>query len=61
MKTHKPALALVAMMFLANCATITRGSDDVLEIKTEPTGAQVQTRVVSRMWWKFSGGDLRVV
>jgi hypothetical protein len=30
-------------MFLANCATITRGSDDVLEIKTEPAGAQVQT------------------
>jgi hypothetical protein len=43
MKTHKPALALVAIMFLANCATITRGSDDVLEIKTEPAGAQVQT------------------
>ena len=43
MQTHKPALALIAIMLLANCATITRGSDDVLEIKTEPAGAQVQT------------------
>lgn len=43
MQSHKPALALIALMLLANCATITRGSDDVLEIKTEPAGAQVQT------------------
>lgn len=43
MQTHKPALALIAVLLLANCATITRGSDDVLEIKTEPAGAQVQT------------------
>lgn len=30
-------------MMMSGCATITRGSDDVLQVITEPGGAQVQT------------------
>ena len=37
------ALAVFSLLVLANCATITRGTDDVLEIKTNPQGADVQT------------------
>jgi len=46
MKTHKLSLASIVMsslVILSGCATVTRGSDDVLEIKTTPAGAQVQT------------------
>lgn len=35
--------ALAATFILSGCATITRGSDDVLEIRTDPPGATVQT------------------
>ena len=30
-------------VMLSGCATITRGSDDVLQVNTEPAAAQVQT------------------
>lgn len=36
-------LAVIGITSLSGCATITRGSEDVLEIITEPSGAQVQT------------------
>lgn len=43
MKTRNSLLALAALLTTANCASITRGTNDVLEIKTDPAGAQVQT------------------
>lgn len=46
MKTRKlrhASLILSALVILSGCATVTRGSKDVLEIKTTPAGAQVQT------------------
>ena len=43
MKARKMALGVCALMFTANCASITRGTNDVLEIKTDPAGAEVQT------------------
>ena len=36
-------VGFVAIAVLASCASITRGTEDVLEIKSEPAGAQVQT------------------
>jgi hypothetical protein len=33
----------VSALAISGCASITRGTKDVLEIKTEPSGAQVQT------------------
>jgi len=37
-------VALTSCMFLiAGCATVTRGSNDVLQINSTPSGAQVQT------------------
>lgn len=35
--------AISVSTLLSGCATITRGSDDVLQINTDPAGAQVQT------------------
>lgn len=32
-----------SVAILSGCATVTRGSNDVLEIRTTPSGAQVQT------------------
>jgi len=46
MKTRKlrhASLILSGLVILSGCATVTRGSKDVLEIKTTPAGAQVQT------------------
>lgn len=46
MKTRKlrhASILLSSLVILSGCATVTRGSDDVLEIKTTPAGAQVQT------------------
>lgn len=46
MKNHKlrhASLILSSLMILSGCASITRGTNDVLEIKTEPAGAQIQT------------------
>lgn len=46
MKTRKLRHAspiLSGLVILSGCATVTRGSKDVLEIKTTPAGAQVQT------------------
>lgn len=46
MKTRKLRHAspiLSGLVILSGCATVTRGSKDVLEIKTTPVGAQVQT------------------
>ena len=37
------AFAVFSLLVLANCATITRGTKDVLEINTDPQGADVQT------------------
>lgn len=34
---------IFGLISLSACATITRGTDDVLEIQTEPAGAQVTT------------------
>lgn len=45
MKTRKlrhASLILSGLVILSGCATVTRGSKDVLEIKTTPAGAQVQ-------------------
>ena len=33
----------VSALTISGCASVTRGTKDVLEIKTEPSGAQVQT------------------
>ncbi|WP_295070892.1 translation initiation factor 2 [Tabrizicola sp.] len=38
-----PTYVMVICVALSGCATITRGSDDVLQIRTDPAGAQVQT------------------
>lgn len=35
--------AFCSMALVPGCATITQGTTDVLEIRTEPSGAQVQT------------------
>ena len=35
--------AASSLLLLANCATVTRGTSDVLQINTDPIGAQVQT------------------
>jgi len=46
MKTRKlrhASLILSGLVILSGCATVTRGSKDVLEITTTPAGAQVQT------------------
>ncbi|EDM70669.1 Translation initiation factor 2, gamma subunit, GTPase [Roseobacter sp. AzwK-3b] len=43
MKTRNTILATASLLLVANCATITRGSKDVLEIRTDPVGAEVQT------------------
>jgi hypothetical protein len=43
MKTRNTILATASLLPVANCATITRGSKDVLEIRTDPAGAAVQT------------------
>jgi hypothetical protein len=37
------AFATLALTLTSGCATVTRGSKDVLEINTTPGGAQVQT------------------
>lgn len=37
------AAALCAALALSGCATITRGSNDVLQVVTVPSGASVQT------------------
>lgn len=42
-KTGAFACAISVTALISGCATITRGSDDVLQIITEPSGAQVQT------------------
>ncbi|MFC0279544.1 translation initiation factor 2 [Falsigemmobacter intermedius] len=34
---------LIGAVLVSGCATITRGSEDVLQIVTQPSGAQVQT------------------
>ena len=36
-------VALSGFLLLANCATVTRGTSDVLQVNTDPVGAQVQT------------------
>ena len=42
MRLSNAAVAL-SFVVLAGCATITRGSEDVLVIKTDPSGAKVET------------------
>lgn len=37
------AFCMVAAVALSGCATVTRGTDDVLQVVTQPAGAQVQT------------------
>ena len=39
----KAIAAIGSVMLLANCATVTRGTNDVLQVNTSPSGAQVQT------------------
>ncbi len=39
-RSFKNALAVQALVVLAGCATITRGTTDVLVIETEPPGAE---------------------
>ncbi|MBY6201047.1 translation initiation factor 2 [Maritalea mobilis] len=46
MKTRNLSAAaalLGGLTILSGCATVTRGTEDVLEIVTEPAGAEVQT------------------
>jgi hypothetical protein len=43
MKARCTLFAVSALLLTANCASITRGTKDVLEVKTDPAGAQVQT------------------
>lgn len=48
MKTISTSLALVCFMFIAaGCASITRGWSDVLEIHSEPVGADVTIEVLN--------------
>lgn len=35
--------AISSLLLLANCATVTRGTGDVLQVDTNPAGAQVRT------------------
>jgi hypothetical protein len=42
-KTPLLFAALSSLALLANCATVTRGTKDVLIIESSPAGAQVQT------------------
>jgi len=37
--------ATCTILFIAGCATVTRGKYDVLEIVTDPQGAQVETSI----------------
>lgn len=41
--TFAPAFVACLLAVFSGCATVTRGSEDVLEIETKPSGAQVQT------------------
>ena len=40
---NKVFIASLALLFVSGCATITRGSKEVLEVRTTPPGAQVST------------------
>jgi hypothetical protein len=43
-RATRAALAVGTLAFLVSgCATVTRGTEDVLEVRTDPPGAQVQT------------------
>ena len=43
MNLLKPIILTFCVAQIAGCATVTRGSTDVLEINTDPAGAQVET------------------
>ncbi|WP_106745592.1 translation initiation factor 2 [Yoonia maritima] len=38
-----PSIILCAAVSVSGCATVTRGTNDVLNVNTTPSGAQVQT------------------
>lgn len=40
---YRALIAICAVLCLANCATVTRGTTDALQFQTTPSGAAVQT------------------
>lgn len=42
MKTYKILAVMLALLVTTGCATMIRGTDDVLQVSSEPTGANVE-------------------